>query len=206
MELHISETKRSWTWNKCKFLRPQKSWLPSCPNGSNHLILLSGQFCSRWGMKCPKFPLFPMEYPCFSLKAAVWTEFVTLVELESFKFTLQSHPQFGFTASSWIQQKSLCQWKGTALMTLDLEEEPTHHPWERFSKVRAGSEHLQGLTLPCSHRVEIQLTQLEPFVLLQQLFRLMPLRIYYFMFWADTEAIFWSKMEFVLVSSSTVSP
>lgn len=79
-------------------------------------------------------------------------------------------------------------------------------PRERFSKVRAGSEHLQGLTLPCSHRVEIQLTQLEPFVLLQQLFRLMPLRIYYFMFWADTEAIFWSKMEFVLVSSSTVSP
>lgn len=159
--------------------------------------------CSRWGMKCSKFPLFSHEKPTFSSKTAAWTEFVAFVELQPLKFTLPNHPQFVFTVTSWIQQESL--WMRTALMTLDLEEEPTHHHWhnwERFSKVRAGFEHLQGLDLPCSHRVEIQLTQLEPFVLLQQPLRLMPLRIYYFMAWADIEAIFWSKMEFVLVSSA----
>lgn len=65
--------------------------------------------------------------------------------------------------------------------------------WGKFSKVRAGFEHLQGLDLPCSHRVEIQLTRLKPFVLLQQLLRLVPLRIYYFMVWAVIEAVFLVK-------------
>lgn len=47
-----------------------------------------------------------MENPHFSLKTAVWTDFVALVDLEPLKFTLQNHPQFGFTASSWIQHKN----------------------------------------------------------------------------------------------------